>query len=76
MLQMIEKYSPDELNRITKIIVDQVPPDFTYEEAVVYQNDYYKALVNLKKNLKKRKTCGTGSWIFWQVEPISHPLNV
>jgi hypothetical protein len=55
LLQMIERYSPDELNIITKIIVDQIPPDFTYEEAVVYQKDYYKALVNFKKEFKEEK---------------------
>jgi len=55
LLQMIEKYSPDELNQITKIIADQIPPDFTYEEAVVYQQDYYKALVNFKKEFKEEK---------------------
>jgi hypothetical protein len=55
LLQMIEKYSPDELNKITKIIVDQIPPDFTYEEAIVYQKDYYKALVNFKKEFKEEK---------------------
>lgn len=55
LLQMIERYSPDELNKITKIIVDQIPADFTYEEAVVYQKDYYKALVNFKKEFKEEK---------------------
>ena len=55
LLQMIERYSPDELNKITKIIADQIPPDFTYEEAVVYQKDYYKALVNFKKEFKEEK---------------------
>ena len=55
LLEMIERYSPDELNKITKIIADQIPADFTYEEAVVYQKDYYKALVNFKKEFKEEK---------------------
>jgi hypothetical protein len=55
MLQIIERYSTEELNKITKIIVDQVPSDFTYEEAVLYQQDYYKALVNFKKEFKEEK---------------------
>ena len=55
LLQMIEKYSPEELNKITKIIVDQIPPDFTYEETLVYQKDYYKALVNFKNEFKENK---------------------
>ncbi len=55
LLQMIERYSPDELNEITKIIVDQIPLNFTYEEAELYQKDYYKALVNFKKEFKEKK---------------------
>jgi len=43
------------LNKITQIIVDQIPLDFTYEEAVEYQKDYYKALVNFKKEFKEEK---------------------
>ena len=52
---MIERYTPDELNSITKIIVDQIPADFTYDDAVGYQKDYYKALVNFKKEFKEEK---------------------
>lgn len=55
LLQMIERYTPDELNTITKIIADQIPLNFTYQEAVEYQNDYYKALVNFKKEFKAEK---------------------
>jgi hypothetical protein len=55
LLQMIERYTPEERNAITQIIVDQIPPDFTYEEAVEYQNDYYKALGNFKKEFKEEK---------------------
>jgi translation elongation factor EF-G len=55
LLQMIERYTPDELNAITQIIADKVPLDFTYEEAMEYQNDYYKALINFKKEFKQEK---------------------
>lgn len=55
MLQMIERYTPDELNNLTQIIVNHIPIDFTYEEAVEYQNDYFKALVNFRKEFKKEK---------------------
>lgn len=55
LLQMIERYTPDELNAITQIIADHVPIDFTYQEALVYQNDYYKALINFKKEFKQEK---------------------
>jgi hypothetical protein len=55
LLQMIERYTPDELNSITKIIVEKIPLDFSYQEAVEYQNDYYKALVNFKNEFKEEK---------------------
>lgn len=55
LLQMIERYTPDELNAITKIIADHVPLYYTYEEALEYQNDYYKALINFKKEFKQEK---------------------
>lgn len=55
LLQVIERYTPDELNSLTKIIVDHVPADFTYEEAKEYKKDYYKALVNFKNEFKKDK---------------------
>lgn len=55
LMQMIERYTPDELNKITKIIVDQIPLEFTYEEAATYQKDYYKSLVNFKQEFKEEK---------------------
>jgi hypothetical protein len=55
LLLMIARYSPDELNKITKIIVDQIPLEFTYEEAVTYQKDYYKSLVDFKQEFKEDK---------------------
>ena len=55
MLQIIEQYTPDELNAITQIIVDHIPLDFTYDEALEYQKDYYKALANFKKEFKEEK---------------------
>jgi len=55
LVQVIERYTPDELNSLTQIIVDHVPADFTYEEAKEYEKDYYKALVNFKNEFKKDK---------------------
>ena len=55
LVQVIERYTPDELNSLTQIIVDHVPADFTYEEAKEYQNDYHKALGNFKNEFKKDK---------------------
>jgi hypothetical protein len=55
LLQMIDRYTPDELNAITQIIADHVPLNFTYEEALDYQKDYYKELLNFKKEFKQEK---------------------
>lgn len=55
LLQMIDRYTPDELNAITKIIADHVPLNFTYIEAMEYQKDYYKELLNFKKEFKQEK---------------------
>lgn len=55
LLQLIERYTPEELNEITQSIVDHIPVNFTYEEALKYQNDYYKALVDYKKEFREEK---------------------
>jgi hypothetical protein len=55
LLQMIESYTPVELNAITRMIANHIPIDFTYAEAEHYQNDYNKALVNFKNEFKKEK---------------------
>jgi len=55
LLQMIKRYTPDELNKISKIIADQIPIDFTYKEAELYQKEYYTALINFKKEFKEEK---------------------
>lgn len=55
LIQVIERYTPDELNSLNQIMVDHIPADFTYEEAREYQNDYLKALINFKKEFKKDK---------------------
>jgi len=56
LLQMIEKYTPEELNIITKIIVDKIPLNFAYKEAVIYEKDYFKALVDFKQEFEEEKT--------------------
>ena len=55
MLQLIERYTPEELNEITQIIVNHIPLNFTYDEAVAYENDYYKALIDFKKEFQGEK---------------------
>jgi len=55
LLQLIERYTPEELHSINQLIITQVPADFTYEETVEYKNDYYQALVNFKAEFKEEK---------------------
>jgi hypothetical protein len=55
LMQMIESYTPDELISITRMIAEHIPTGFTDAEAVDYQNEYYKALVNFKNEFKKEK---------------------
>jgi hypothetical protein len=55
LLQMVERYTPDELKSINQLILTKVPTDFTFEEQVDYKNDYYKALINFKTEFKEEK---------------------
>ena len=55
LLQFIEQYTPDELDAITQIIVDHIPLDFTYNEAIEYQKEYYKALANFRTEFIEEK---------------------
>ena len=55
MMQMVENYTPDELNEINRMIAAHMPEDLSFKEAVDYQNDYNKALVNFKNEFKKEK---------------------
>jgi len=55
LLKMVESYTPDEMNAITRMIADHIPVDIPYEEAVHYQDDYNKALENFKNEFKKEK---------------------
>lgn len=54
-LQMIEKYTPKELNEITKIIANHVPDNFTFEEADEYEKDYLQAIDDVRKEFKTKK---------------------
>ena len=49
-LQMIEKYTPEELNKINQLILEHIPKDFTLAEADEYEKDYLDALVVLHIN--------------------------
>jgi hypothetical protein len=54
-LQLIEKYTPKELNKITQIILDHIPEDFTFEEGDKYEKDYLAAFEEFKKEFYDEK---------------------
>ena len=54
-LRMIEKYTPEEMNKINQLILDKIPKDFTLAEADEYEKDYLDALVDFKQEFQKEK---------------------
>lgn len=54
-LQMLEKYTPEELTSINKMILDHIPTGFNFEEAYNYQKKYLEALVDFTKELQSEK---------------------
>ncbi len=54
-LRMIEKYSPDELNKINQLILEHIPKDYTFAEADEYEKEYLDALVDFKQEFQKEK---------------------
>lgn len=54
-LKMIEKYTPKELNKITQLVLNQIPENFTFEEADKYEEDYLKAVQELKSEFRPKK---------------------
>jgi hypothetical protein len=54
-LKLIEKYTPKELHKITEVIFNQIPEDFTFEESDKYEEEYLKALSNFKKEFSDEK---------------------
>lgn len=54
-LQMIERYSPAELNEITQVILNKIPENFTLEEAKTYEREYLKAMDDLEKEFHEKK---------------------
>ena len=54
-LQMIERYTTEELNVITQIVLDKIPKDFNVEEAEAYEKDYLSALKDFKKEFSEKK---------------------
>jgi len=54
-LKLIEKYTPKELHKITEVIFNQIPEDFTFEESEKYEEEYLKALSNFRKEFSNEK---------------------
>ena len=54
-LEMIEKYTPQELDQITQIIADHIPAEFTFHEADKYEKEYLKAFEEMKKEFSDKK---------------------
>jgi hypothetical protein len=54
-LQMIEKYTPEELSKVTQTIMNNIPDNFTFAEAEKYEREYLKAMDDLEKELGQEK---------------------
>lgn len=54
-LEIIEKYTPKELNELTQLIVDHIPEDFTFEEADKYELEYLNAVEEMRKEFGKKE---------------------
>jgi hypothetical protein len=54
-LQLIEKYSQEQLNQMMKAILIYIPEDFSFEEANKYEQDYIKALADYEKEFSTDK---------------------
>ena len=54
-LKMIERFSPEELDQVTQIMVEHIPENFSLAEADQYEKDYLAALRNFKKEFSKKK---------------------
>ncbi len=54
-LQMLKKYTPEELTSINQMILDHIPADYNFEEAYNYQKKYLEALVDFTKELQSEK---------------------
>lgn len=54
-LQMMEKYTPKEIDAITQIILDHIPEDFNFEEADKYEEEYMQAFEDFKKEFSPEK---------------------
>ena len=54
-LRIIERFTPEELNDVTQIILDHIPENFTFAEADQYEKEYLAALGQFKQEFSKKK---------------------
>ncbi len=54
-LQMIERYTTEEMNVITQIVLSKIPKDFDVEEVGENEKDYLNALKDFKKEFSEEK---------------------
>lgn len=54
-LQMMEKYTPKEIHRLTQILIAHIPENYSFEEADKYEKEYLKAFKIFKKEFKEEK---------------------
>ena len=54
-LEMIERYTPRELDFITQIVSEHIPDNFNFEDADKYEYEYLNALEEFKKEFRKEK---------------------
>jgi hypothetical protein len=54
-LELIEKYTQEQLNQMMQAIIVYIPEDFSFEEANKYEQDYIKALADYEKEFSTDK---------------------
>lgn len=54
-LQMMEKYTPKEIHRLTQILIAHIPENYSFEDADKYEKDYLKAFKIFKKEFRAEK---------------------
>ena len=54
-LEMIEKYTPREIDSMTETILAHIPSEYSFEEAEKYEKDYLKAIDEIKQEFSEKK---------------------
>jgi len=54
-MQMLERYTSEEMDMIAQIVFSKIPKDFNLEEVEEYEKDYLSALKEFKKEFSEKK---------------------